>query len=218
MPSLLVKYFSTETSQSVAVEDDGRVAYAYLIGADDRICGDVWLYNRCVAPEEPEWCSMDNAPFANPASYVADCEAFRPANSGADFSAEWVREDGGLVAKLFLRGELLAVLKEGANPVGASREERWTFGEDVGECIPIKLPNATRRAGLDCDSKGQWPPVKRLDPALGLPVFSAEGDTRMTGVIAETPGIRRTFRQSQSNVERFRVRANPGAALPPTRC
>jgi hypothetical protein len=28
--------------------------------------------------------------------------------------------------------------------------------------------------------------VKRLDPALGLPVFLAEGDTRMTGVIAET--------------------------------
>jgi len=140
MPSLLVKYFSTETSQLVAVEDDGRVAYAYLIGADDRICGDVWLYNRCVAPEEPEWCSMDNAPFANPAPYVADCEAFRPANSGADFSAEWVREDAGFVAKLFLRGELLAVLKEGAKP-------GWALLAKKDGPLAKTLGNAFRSSG-----------------------------------------------------------------------
>ena len=100
----------------MVVDDDGRVAYAYLLDANDRICGDVWLYNRCIAPDEPEWRTRDNAPFANPASYAADCEAFRLAETGAGFSVEWVREDTGFIAKLFLRGELFAVLKEGETP------------------------------------------------------------------------------------------------------
>jgi hypothetical protein len=116
MYALLVKYSSKEAGQSVVIEDDGRVAYAYLLDANDRICGDVWLYNRCAAPDEPEWCRPDNAPFANPASYASNCEAFHPAETGADFSVEWVSEDIGFIAKLFLRGELFAVLREGAKP------------------------------------------------------------------------------------------------------
>lgn len=37
---------------TVVVEDDDRVAYAYLLH-EGRIVGDVWLYNRSVRCEAP---------------------------------------------------------------------------------------------------------------------------------------------------------------------
>jgi hypothetical protein len=38
----------------VIVEDDDRVAYAYLV-REGRIIADVWLYNRLLAPWRPPW-------------------------------------------------------------------------------------------------------------------------------------------------------------------
>jgi hypothetical protein len=52
---------------SVVVEDDGRVAYAYLL-RDGKITTDVWLYNRAPAPEGFDPAERGTPP-RNPAEY-----------------------------------------------------------------------------------------------------------------------------------------------------
>jgi hypothetical protein len=55
---------------TVLVEDDDRVAYAYLLH-EGRIVGDVWLYNRVPAPHRPPWQEpRGEMPFLNSMHYV----------------------------------------------------------------------------------------------------------------------------------------------------
>jgi hypothetical protein len=65
----------------VIVEDDDRVAYAYLV-RDGRIVTDVWLYNRMPAPQRPPWHEPGPVmPFLNSASTstkMAQIEVPRP--------------------------------------------------------------------------------------------------------------------------------------------
>jgi hypothetical protein len=57
--------------RSVVLEDDGRVAYAYLFHGD-AIVGDVWLYNVGTDPENVNWRDRSAMPFCNPAKYCSD--------------------------------------------------------------------------------------------------------------------------------------------------
>lgn len=109
------KITSKIAKQTVVIDDDGRVAYAYLLDVDDQLCGDVWLYNRCVAPIDPEWRDRGMAPFANPKEYVRDVE-FVPPVSGDEFSVRWDNTNDGYVATVLLRGNIFATLKEGVKP------------------------------------------------------------------------------------------------------
>jgi len=54
---------------SVVIEDDGKVAYAYLLNKDE-IVSDVWLYNQRQTPEQPEWTEKSRMPFLNPRNYA----------------------------------------------------------------------------------------------------------------------------------------------------
>jgi hypothetical protein len=55
----------------VIIEDDDRVAYAYLV-RDGRIVADVWLYNRMPAPQWPPWSEpQGEMPFLNSALHIA---------------------------------------------------------------------------------------------------------------------------------------------------
>jgi hypothetical protein len=100
---------------SVIVEDDGKVAYAYLIEGQ-RIVSDVWLYNCGAAPTEPEWRDRSKAPFANASAYVAKL-AVKPIADGTDVSVNWVRQEDNLDrAELYLRDELFAVLAPNVKP------------------------------------------------------------------------------------------------------
>jgi hypothetical protein len=99
----------------VAVEDDDRVAYAYLL-RDGRVVGDVWLYNRGLPPAAPEWHDRSKAPFANPRGF-ARAATVNPIRSVDDVRVEWIVERGELErAKVYLRGKLLALLAPGARP------------------------------------------------------------------------------------------------------
>jgi hypothetical protein len=54
----------------IVVEDDDRVAYAYLLH-EGRIVADVWLYNRTPAPQRPPWQEpKGQMPFLNSAHHV----------------------------------------------------------------------------------------------------------------------------------------------------
>ncbi|MDG3441433.1 hypothetical protein [Nitrospirillum amazonense] len=108
----MVRLIAPEGGQSIVIEDDGRVGYAYFLDADDRIRGDVWLYNRCTAPKEPEWHNRERAPFANSAAYVCAARIIGLPTSPEEFSVTW--DDAG--ALIFLRGEILARVADGAAP------------------------------------------------------------------------------------------------------
>ncbi|WP_375157246.1 hypothetical protein [Bradyrhizobium sp. RDT46] len=81
----VAKFVSPFDESAVIIEDDGKVAYAYMLDRNGKICSDVWLYNRCPAPIEPEWHDAANLPFANPASLVNKKLSLRPSRHDKRF-------------------------------------------------------------------------------------------------------------------------------------
>lgn len=114
--SFLLRFEHSDGSHAVVLEDNGRVAYAYITEAG-RIVADVWLYNRCPAPEHPECQSRAPMPFANAQDYVSTAP-FSPPSSEDQIGVEWNAPQKGepLRAFLFLRDALHAVLVVGEKP------------------------------------------------------------------------------------------------------
>jgi hypothetical protein len=110
------RFPSRDSTCSLVIDDDGRVGYAYLLDAEGRISGDVWLYNRCPAPIEPEWSDRDKAPFANPEPYVNLRGMTSLPTSAEDFSVEWRDQGNTCAAMVFICGKLAAKLIGGAKP------------------------------------------------------------------------------------------------------
>ncbi|MBS0243566.1 MAG: hypothetical protein JSS20_15425 [Proteobacteria bacterium] len=100
-------------TRRLVIHDDGRVAYAYLHGPDDRIVSDVWLYNRGPAPTDPAWADPVNAPFANPASFVDGTVPLRLPDTADDFAVVWTGEHE---AAVLIRDALVGRLAEGLRP------------------------------------------------------------------------------------------------------
>jgi hypothetical protein len=86
------------------LEDDGRVAYAYLL-KDRKIVADVWLYNVGESPESTNWRDKSAMPFLNPRGFCSDGKLPR-LDSATNIDCSWfvdgveVRVDGRLVARL----------------------------------------------------------------------------------------------------------------------
>lgn len=99
--------------------DDGKVAYAYLKNAHDAIVGDVWVYNRCRAPERSEWKDKANIPFANCAGFASDVEMMTRSINDGDVAVEWQYDKGSPVARIYLFNELYAVVGVGDKPGSA---------------------------------------------------------------------------------------------------
>ncbi len=104
---------------TVVVEDDGKVAYAYLrkVAA---IVGDIWLYNRCETPDQSEWKDRSKLPFANCKGYMKDEGRITAPVSLEDVAVEWEYAGEQPRAHVFLFGGLIASVKEGEKP-GYSR-------------------------------------------------------------------------------------------------
>jgi hypothetical protein len=115
-PGFLRQYFSENHEYSVLVEDDGRVSYAYLLDADGKICGDVWLYNRCLPPNEPEWTDREEAPYANAAAYIDDAVELTLPASADEILIEWDRRKDQCLAAIFVRAKLVAKVGDGTKP------------------------------------------------------------------------------------------------------
>lgn len=114
---LVLHLKSSDGHDALLIEDNGRVAYAYILDDAGDICGEVWLYNRCAAPDEPEWSSPDKLPFANPKGYVRTDAGFELPTSASDFSVRWSRaDDGGCQAEILIRDRLVARLTRGGRP------------------------------------------------------------------------------------------------------
>jgi hypothetical protein len=86
---------------SLIVEDDDRVAYAYLLH-NEEIVGDVWLYNGDPAPSDPQWGDPSGAPFLNPQEFVLPFGGPRLEDSRS-VRVAWIREEQDLQRGTFHR-------------------------------------------------------------------------------------------------------------------
>jgi hypothetical protein len=101
---------------SLKIEDDGRVAYAYLYEGED-IVGDVWLYNQQEAPEISFWLAED-MPFLNPKEYLAKDAAIKPIQQESDIRTEWTesKDDGLIEVGIYIRDKFIAAVAVGSKP------------------------------------------------------------------------------------------------------
>ena len=107
----------SQSGASVVVEDDGRVCYAYFLSAAGEVLADVWLYNRCKAPAEPEWTDRERAPFANPSDFVLGAPDFELPETSTDIGFMWSRnERGEACATILSRGRVVGKLHAGSKP------------------------------------------------------------------------------------------------------
>lgn len=101
--SVFLAFDAPDGDRSVVLEDDGEVAYAYLL-VDGRIVSDVWLYNSVVPDPNEVWVA-ENLPFQNRASHSAD-ECVPRLRTESEVVLGWsasevaIEIDGVLVARM----------------------------------------------------------------------------------------------------------------------
>lgn len=111
----VIKFENEDRCCSLFFEDNGRVAYAYLI-KDDEVIADVWLYNYGRPPTVPEWHDRNKMPFKNPLPYVEEA-IFPPVKKEADIAVQWIESSQGTkIAQVIIRNEVHAYLRPGAKP------------------------------------------------------------------------------------------------------
>ena len=116
MNELILNFQSPEPAVTLIFEDNGKVAYAYLKKNGD-IVGDVWLYNRCNTPNEPEWNNRKNIPFANSHEFVSDDGHMDKLINSEDILVDWDTDDSGQpLAYIYLFEDLLGVVGIGDKP------------------------------------------------------------------------------------------------------
>lgn len=112
--SLILNFTSPCDSYILTFEDDGKVGYAYLRKGDD-IVGDVWLYNRCQTPTEPEWRDKSKIPFANSTAYVSLGAQLKQALTSRDILVDWDDKTGS-IAYIYIFEDLYGVVDPGDKP------------------------------------------------------------------------------------------------------
>ncbi len=117
-PGYFRSYACPDSDFVVVVEDDARVAYAYILD-EDEIVGDVWLYNRHPAPAEIDPSAERGLAPRNTASCVAvERQLSPPLGEHEDCEVQWTMTEHGAVetADILIRGRLYARLAPGAKP------------------------------------------------------------------------------------------------------
>jgi hypothetical protein len=107
---VLLRFDHSETGIAVVLEDDDRVAYAYLLEGD-RVVGDVWLYNVLEPPETTNWEDTSAMPFLNPRDL---CQPEKPQRLTSNSRIQCVWFDTGV--EVSVDGVLWARLERGSKP------------------------------------------------------------------------------------------------------
>lgn len=102
------------TQYSVVVEDDSKVAYAYLFKGSE-VIGDVWLYNQASTPLIAKW-DKKNLPFLNPNEFVK--EHISPIVNDSEVTVVWYFTYVGEFESvlIYIHGKLTAKLSIGSMP------------------------------------------------------------------------------------------------------
>ena len=106
---LIINFKSNDPSFTLVFEDDAKVAYAYL-KQDGKIVGDVWLYNRCLTPETPEWTDRNKIPFANCKKYTDEEGVIKKGVEVQDILVDWEYKKLGPVAYIYIFDDLYGVV------------------------------------------------------------------------------------------------------------
>jgi hypothetical protein len=107
---VLLRFDESGTDRAVVLEDDGRVAYAYLLDHEN-VVSDVWLYNVADTPNVVDWNDESQMPFLNPQSF---CKTETAPRLTQRASIECIWFDEGV--EVVVNGVLVARLKPGAKP------------------------------------------------------------------------------------------------------
>lgn len=107
---VVLRFDDPRSSRAVVLEDDGRVAYAYLL-EDQRIVSDVWLYNVANAPISVDWTDRSAMPFLNPRD-LCRAESFERLTPHAAVECRWSAD----AVEVLIKGVLMARLERGAKP------------------------------------------------------------------------------------------------------
>jgi len=101
---------------SLKIEDDGRVAYAYLY-EDEDVVGDVWLYNQQQPPQTSFWLPED-MPFLNPKEYLSKDATIKPIAHESEVRCEWTesKDDGLIEVGIYIRDKFIAAVAVGTKP------------------------------------------------------------------------------------------------------
>ena len=101
---------------SVVIEDDGRVAYGYLMEGEDCI-GDVWLYNQQEAPKDSNW-DKQQLPYLNPEEYLNKEVRVSPIKDKNEVYFEWNESlsDGTIEVSIYIRDKFIAQIITGSKP------------------------------------------------------------------------------------------------------
>ncbi|MBD1364047.1 hypothetical protein IDJ77_09525 [Mucilaginibacter sp. ZT4R22] len=104
-----------DDAYAIVVEDNGRVAYAYLLFYED-IVSDVWLYNSTATPAG-SFLNTDEMPPLNPADYIKKDTLMIPISDVSQVYCEWDEsEDEVIEAAIMLHGKFVAELRHGDKP------------------------------------------------------------------------------------------------------
>lgn len=115
---VLLSFDDPEGHRSVVLEDDGTVAYAYLLDGG-AVVGDVWLYNVGEDPININWQNQSSAiPFCNPKKYCT-AEVLPRLQPDSEVACAWFANG----VRISIMGLLWAQLEPGSKP-GWSRKAR----------------------------------------------------------------------------------------------
>lgn len=109
-------YCEFDPNFSLVIQDEGRVAYAYLYDGQD-VIGDVWLYNQQEAPQTSFWLPEDT-PHLNPKEYLLKDTTIRPVENESDMRCEWTesKDDGAIEVGIYIRDKFIASVAVGSKP------------------------------------------------------------------------------------------------------
>ncbi len=106
-------YSDLDEAYSLIIDDDGRVAYAYLL-ENKEIVGDVWLYNRELAPDAVDW-EEGYLPYINPSAFIKT-DIVDAVQNETEVNLIWAVKNDMMEVKIFIREVLFACVKPGDFP------------------------------------------------------------------------------------------------------
>jgi len=98
-------FFKEDKNYSVVIEDNGQVAYAYLL-KDGNIVSDVWLYNQIKTPEISDWPNKESLPFLNSKEYTFNDGFIRSIQSREDFEVIWENIAEQIIVRIIILGKI----------------------------------------------------------------------------------------------------------------
>ena len=108
---------------SLIIEDNGIVAYAYLLEGNN-IISDVWLYNQADTPPKMNWGDATKMPFMNPLDFLNEKMVILPLTDSQEVNCEFefsTNTSELICVDIYIRRIFIAKLKPNFKPGWSTR-------------------------------------------------------------------------------------------------